>query len=207
MMRMNHSQRSSERGGVTILVALVLLGLLTIAAMGMSRNSLREVMISGTTRQGAMARNAADSGIEWTIHWMHLDNLPSGTDSAQKLGNLKSTLLSRADLAGRAYKVNPAGGDLELYTYNASDNPATDHALTPYKDQTQGYTLGLTRMGKLPITEMSQGIGQGAFTPATGGEAKAAPDLWAMRSDGRVKVGGLVFKHSKEAWFTTPISN
>ena len=52
---------SSQRGGITIIVTLMLLVLLTISAVAMSRNAFREVVISGTTRQGSMVRNMPEA--------------------------------------------------------------------------------------------------------------------------------------------------
>jgi hypothetical protein len=68
--------------------------------------------------------------------------------------------------------------------------------------------MALTRMGKLPITNMSQGVSQGSFTPATGSVPLQAPDLWAVRSDSQITTGtapfAMTFFHAKEAWVSTP---
>lgn len=197
----------SQSGGITILVALMLLVLLTIAAVGMSRNSFREVVSSGTSRQGAMVRNTADAGIEWSIYWLDLNNAQSAADSGLKLHALKNWLLLNEPNAGKAY-------DLDMGLFDPSDLPspssfAADQKLPNALGNLQGFTTALTRMGKLPITDMSQGITQGTFAPAQGGVNKQAPDLWAVRSDAQLQVGtGLlapVFVHSKEAWISTPV--
>jgi len=60
-------------------------------------------------------------------------------------------------------------------------------------------------MGKLPVTDISQGSGSGAFTPASGGPLRQAPDLWAVRSDAQVQQGSVTFIHAKEAWISTPV--
>lgn len=197
----------SQSGGITILVALMLLVLLTIAAVGMSRNSFREVVSSGTSRQGAMVRNTADAGIEWSIYWMDGRNALSAADSAQRLQTVKSYLLKNDESAGRPYDLDGA-----LYDSNSLPLPsalASDHRVPNAAGNIQGYSIGVTRMGKLPITDMSQGITQGTFAPSQGQVNKAAPDLWAVRSDAQLQVGtGLlapVFVHSKEAWISTPV--
>lgn len=46
------SFRHRERGGITIMVVLMLLVLLTIAAVSMSKNAVREVIIAGTSARG-----------------------------------------------------------------------------------------------------------------------------------------------------------
>ncbi len=195
-----------ETGGITILVALILLVLLTVAAVGMSRNSFREVVNSGTVRQGAMVRNVADAGIEWSIYWLDIQNSLAAADTALKMRTLKQTLLQDDTLAGFAYDVNTQA------PYSAPPSISSLEADNKYpvvNDTTQGYSIALTRMGKLPITDISQGVTQGSFTPAQGSESKLAPDLWAVRSDGQLQVGTGVlapgFIHSKEAWISTPV--
>lgn len=188
-----------QAGGITILVVLMLLVLLTVAAIGMSKNAFREIVISGTARQGSMARNVADSGVEWSIYWLDLNNSASASGMAQNLVNLKATLLADPTKAGQPWDVAASSP----MTYVPGANTAV--TLSTANGTTQAYTIGLTRMGKLPIADMSQGIGTGAFTPATGAESKQAPDLWAVRSDSQITVGGVTFAHAKEAWISTPV--
>ncbi len=194
------SLRHSQFGGITILVALSLLVLLTIAAVSMSRNSFREIVISGTSRQGAMARNSADSGIEWSLYWMDLANTPSASGTGTLLATLKTKLLRNDSLAGQPYDVISQN----LYTAPSTALQG-DQTFSTVPGTTQAFSIALTRMGKLPITDMSQGVTQGTFSPAQGGIANQAPDLWAFRSDGQVKVSSVTFNHSKEAWITTPV--
>lgn len=189
----------TQTGGVTILVSLMLLVLLTIAAVGMSRNSFREIVTSAFSRQGAMARNTADSGIEWSIHWIESENGKLATGSAAFLTTRKTALLVDDTLAGIAKDIK-SGSD-----YAPGASLEADMKLPGPSGVTQGFTIGLTRMGKLPITMMSQGAGSSAYTPATGGPLKQAPDLWAVRSDAQVQQGGVTFIHAREAWISTPV--
>jgi len=197
-------RNSGQRGGITIMVALMLLVLLTIAALGMSKNSFREIVTSGFSRQGAMARNTADSGIEWSIHWIDLENGKLAADTALKLNSLKQALLEDDTLAGVAKDITSADPKVPV-DYAPGGTLQTDLELPSPADTTQGFTIGLTRMGKLPIANMSQGSGAGAFTPASGGPLKQAPDLWAVRSDAQLIQGGTTFVHAKEAWISTPV--
>ncbi|MDP1830922.1 MAG: hypothetical protein Q8K67_02600 [Geothrix sp.] len=206
MHRTQRHSGNSQAGGITIIVALMLLVLLTVASVAMSRNSLREIVTSGFSRQGAMARNVADSGIEWSIHWIDLENskvAPAGT-SALQLASLKAGLLANDTLAGVAKDINSPDFTAPL-DYVPGGTLQADLLLPGAIGLVQGYTLGLTRMGKLPITGMSQGVGAGAFTPATGGPLKQAPDLWAIRSDAQVTQGPATFIHAKEVWISTPV--
>ena len=197
---MQHDPRSTQAGGITILVSLMLLVLLTIAAVGMSRNSFREIVTSGFSRQGAMTRNVADSGIEWSIHWIDLENGKLATSGAAlQLNTLKTTLLADETLAGIAKDISSGGN------YTPGGTLQSDLKLPGPTGVTQGFTLGLTRMGKLPVTDISQGSGSGAFTPASGGPLRQAPDLWAVRSDAQVQQGSVTFIHAKEAWISTPV--
>lgn len=206
-MNTPRSIHDPQAGGITIIVTLMLLVLLTVAAMGMSKNAMRELAISGTTRQGAMARNVADSGIEWSIYWLDAANNASAAGTSLGLKNLKSKLAQDDTLAGRAYDPTTQA----LYPTTVLPTPPADTTIGSISGTTQGFTVALTRMGKLPIANMSQGTGPASFTPAQGIEVKQAPDLWALRSDSQITVGsGLLaakFFHSKEAWISTPVGN
>jgi Tfp pilus assembly protein PilX len=201
---MDRSLQDPQAGGITIIVTLMLLVLITVAAMGMSKNALRELAISGTSRQGSMARNVADSGIEWSVYWLDLTNTTSASGTALGLKNLKIKLGADPTLAGRAYDPTTQG----LYNTSILSNPPIDTTIGSLSGTTQGFTVGLTRMGKLPITDMSQGVGQGTYAPAQGAVALQAPDLWALRSDSQITTGttpfSTTFFHAKEAWVSTP---
>jgi Tfp pilus assembly protein PilX len=202
--RIEHSFRDEQAGGITILVTLMLLVLITVAAMGMSKNALRELAISGTSRQGSMARNVADSGIEYAVLWVDQYNSPSATGTAKALNDLKVLLNQNPGMAGVAYDPITKAP----YLPSSLPTPQADNTLSTANGTTQGFTLALTSMGKLAITNMSQGVSQGAFAPATGSIPLQAPDLWALRSDSQVTTGtfpfATTFYHSKEAWISTP---
>jgi len=192
----------AEAGGITILVALMLLVLLTIAAVGMSRNSFREIVTSGFSRQGAMARNTADSGVEWAVHWIEIENSNVATGVPAQFRNQRAVLRSNELLQGFA-KDALTGAD-----YSANAAPAADFTLAGSPDGVvQGFTLGLTLMGKGSASNTSQGITQGSFAPASGSTQalKVLPDLWAVRSDAQVQQGATTFIHAREAWITTPV--
>ena len=155
-----------------------------------------------------MVRNMGDSGIEWSLFWM--DQTTAGSGTALALKNLKTQLLVNADQSGVPYDPNT------LAPYNTANPPAVpaDLQLPVITSSTGtvthlGYSVALTRMGKLPVTDMSQTADASGFRPAAGGEIKQAPDLWAVRSDARVTVGSGTFAptfiHAKEAWISTPV--
>jgi Tfp pilus assembly protein PilX len=187
------------------MVALMMLVFLTLTAVGMSRNAFREIVSSGFSRQGAMARDVADSGLEWALFWANTANSGAATGDAQKLANEMNTLRLNNSQAGVAYNLS---NGLYLSTggaYNAGGPLQGDMKWTAVPGVNEGYTIGVTRMGKLPLTGMSQGAGPGAYAPASGGLMLQAPDLWAIRSDAQVIQGGVTFIHAREAWISTPV--
>lgn len=176
--------RSSEEGGITILVALMLLVLLTISALAMSKNALREVIISGTTRQGADVRNVADSGLEWSMHWMGDDltnTRPNATGAALALRNLAQTTARDATLQGFPQALAPTG----------------DMIVSSSPDLTRQYRLFLTTMGELELMGTQKNAQQvlDAYNPAT-------LQLWSVRSDAEIMYPNQTFLHRREAWFT-----
>jgi len=208
----------TQCGAITIMVALMMLILLTLACIGMSRNSFREIVNSAFSRQGAQALNVSDSGLEWSLYWMDLANSPQagsasalnvspgGTNTASNLVALKAYLLATDSAAGTSWAVGSSPTAPTAYSPHASPLPAVEVSLpAPTGTTSAGLTLGLTRMGKLPVTDMSQGDGPGAFTPSSGATTLQAPDLWAVRSDAQVVQGGVTFIHGREAWISTPV--
>lgn len=176
-----------ETGGVTIMVALFLLVLLTISAMAMSKNSLREVIISGTTRQGAEVRTIADTGIEWSMAWMTPSPRPApaaGTD-AEALKALVGPLARDPLRQGLAQAfTRPTGGEM---TISGSGT-------------IKEFDLAITAMGQIELmgTQRNVQATPDAFNPAT-------LQLWSIRSNASSDFGGgQVFTHSREAWFTLP---
>lgn len=79
--------RASERGGVTIIIALVLIVLMSLAAFSLSRNSIRELATSGSIIQGDKASAAADAGLDWFVVWSHPDNVALALVNPGAIGN------------------------------------------------------------------------------------------------------------------------
>ncbi|HJV23279.1 MAG TPA: hypothetical protein VJ570_11310 [Holophagaceae bacterium] len=175
-MRKVHSQT----GGVTILIVLSLLVLLTVTAIGMSRNSLREMMIVGTSRQAASVRQAADTGIEFAILWSDPQNKATGGGGLAFQQKMR-WLLENPEHQGEPQSL-PAGSN-------------TDMTLLATADQSQFFDLKLLRLGKLPLVLTSVQ------------DERLYNDIWVTRSTGLVKLSGtsgISFQHDKELWVTTP---
>lgn len=178
------SLQNPEAGGITILVTFMLLVLLTVAAVALSRNALRELIVAGTSRQGTETREIADSGLDYTIYWMIQEKEnrptvdPAATSGYAGLIAAMDKLRSQPELGGRYYAIT-------------SDGSMT-YAPTPGK--TGSFDLQILRMGKLPIVLTSQI------------DERLKPDLWAIRSDANLTYsGGLDFQNSREMWVSTTI--
>jgi Tfp pilus assembly protein PilX len=202
-VRARHAAHA-QAGAITIMVALMLLVLLTISAVGMSRNSFREVVNSGFSRQAAMAANVADSGLEWAVYWSQpLVNTSAAAD-AQNLVALKENMLVN-NLSGVALNItDPTGGtaySANPTTLGLSADMTSPAAASP-TGVIQGYTIGLTYMGHADTFNNSNGS---SFQPANTTVSSTGPNLWAIRSDAQVQQNNVVFTHAKEAWITTPL--
>jgi len=171
----------------------MLLVLMTITAVAMSKNALREVVITGTSRQGAQVRNLADSGIEWSIYWM-MDDLtntrpsPTSTSSPGAL-ELRDT---KADLVAQM-KTGVVSDEI----YNAKDMKLTAEGVNP----AQYFKLYLTYMGNPKLKFTQADVHASSISAAASGTVQ----LWAIRSDGYIDYSsGPTFLHRREAWFTLP---
>jgi Tfp pilus assembly protein PilX len=192
-MRIPERTLDTQTGGITILVALMLLVLLTISAVAMSRNSLREVIISGTVRQGAEARNVADNGLEWSCYWLTPDTtgITKATPDAAATALLTPVkLLSGVlEMSGVSQPVSATG----IMTRSESDGAS------------RSYSLSVIRMGKLtPEQTGTTSITTGSFE--RGLPPEVLPDIWSVRSTGKLDYGltGVTFQHIREAWVVAP---
>ena len=175
-----------QAGAITILVVLLLLVLLTISAMGLSRNALRAQVASATIRQGMEVRDVADAGLEWGVFWLDDANIAaSSVAGANTFQSTANNLLVNQGLSG-TYQQIPAGANADMFVVNVAGN-------------NQHFDAQLMTMGKLPIVWSSQNA-----VSATGPTRALLPDLWSVRADANYLQNGAVnFVHSKEAWIST----
>jgi hypothetical protein len=173
-----------EAGGITIVVSLMLLVLLTVAAVAMSKNALREMIISGTSRQGAEVRGLADSGLEYSMYWMVQEREnrptvnPAATSGYQGLIATMDNLRNHPELGGSYYLVGTS----------------SDMTITAAPGKTGTFDLWMLRMGKLPVVLTSQI------------DERLKPDLWAIRSNAVLDYGGsMQFQHNRDIWVSTSI--
>lgn len=81
--------RPREQGGITILVALVLLVVMSLASFSLSRNTIRELATTGHVIQGDKAAEASDAGLDWFMVWSHPDNMTAAVAYPSAVGNLQ----------------------------------------------------------------------------------------------------------------------
>jgi Tfp pilus assembly protein PilX len=189
--------QSSETGAITILVALMLLVLLTLAAVGMSRNSFREVVNSAFGRQGAMASSLADSGLEWSVYWITGSNGTGASGDALNLVTLETTLAANSSLAGVSRSVTDPTGATTYTPGGALTSGMTSPTTADPTSVAQGYTLGLTYMGQVTPPNTSH-----TSVPSND---STSDNLYAIRSDAQVQQNNVIFTHAKEAWVAVPV--
>ena len=206
------SPRRTEAGGITIIVALVLVMVMGSALFGLSRDSLRELAISGSVSQGTKAENAADSGLDWFITWAHPDNVSAYAGVAGAEGALGQSLiwLKRTDWASQSY--SSLGGtksanawDRSVFlngdtvtgsmVFNTTGTPVRQNASSG-NAVVQKFDLDLRFLG-----QRSTG-GSGDPSGGTDPKAKGTMDLlWQITSNGRADVtsANISFVQRREA--------
>lgn len=182
-------ESSKQRGGITILVALMLLGLLTVTVIGLSRGALRETMVLAAARQAADIREVADTGVEWSVVWMDPKAWPTEYSKGETSCN---PLIWKA----MQFIENPAwGGQVK----DVPSDATAKMLLPPRTGEVSGiarkFDLQISYMGRLPITDTSQM------------DPRLFPLLWMLRSQGSITLpgGGMTFRHNREAWISTPL--
>ena len=207
--------RGTQRGGIAILVALVLTLVMGAAALGLARSSIRELGITGTLVQGTKADKAADAGLDWFLTWSHPDNVAANeAATATAQGILAATLvgLRTQDFAAYAY---PPGVSLEAsrpWDRAATiTSPLPDAATNDMVfDATgaavrQSRTAGNAVVQKFDLVLRYLGAhgGTGAGNPSGGTDPRAAGTtdlLWQVTSRGSANLpaAGHAFTQNRE---------
>ena len=190
-----HQNRSGEQGGIAILVALILLSIMSVGAFGLSRNTLRDIAITGNETVGRKAFEAADSGLDWVIVWGNSHSTPV-TTAQTTLRTQIDTILDAIDnvplrVVGTDATSNTTGsgntssvtGTYRVYLDSAtlqSDLVASTANYKQVSSVVPAFDLELRFLGFYPGTKKS---------------------LWMVRSTGRANIGatGQSFLSSREA--------
>ena len=135
----------------------------TVAALGLSRASLREVLITGNESTGRKAFEMADSGLDYVISWGSPYANTAATPTAAALQTKMGSLLDAIDLPGNAqtgfidssgtlrYKMlaSAVGGDMTPSTSTYLQNSVV----------TPAFDLEVRYLGQVPL----QNTGSGGF--------------------------------------------
>lgn len=169
-----------ERGGITILLALIILSVMTVAAFGLSRNTLREIAITGNESIGRKTFESADSGIDWTITWIDINAVPATApqiamrDARDEvlavLGREKASTFGPTGNTGDdgSYRKNLFGKDFVTELTPSLANAKQVSELKPSFDVEIRYLRDV---------------------PPANVNSRVVADLWMIRSVGQVQVG------------------
>lgn len=225
-----------QRGGMTIVMALILLAVMSLAAFSLSRNAIRELSTTGHVIQGGKASEAADAGLDWFIVWSLPPNmtLSIATPGATGSYNLARALSDIADNWPNFYAPLQADGLLAYTSASRNWDPAA--LITSTESQTtsndmafdntsasavyqaknsggspvvQRFDLLVRFLGQERVKEtgLSSGGPIGLNTPTAGQN-----NLWQVMSTGyaAVPIGGgdyLRYQQRREMIITTPPSS
>ena len=128
------SRRQAEQGGITIIVALVLIVLMSLAAFSMSRNSIRQLASSGSILQGGKATEASEAGLDWYIVWGGAENQKAALAGGTGTGNYQ---LAQA-LYDMTHYPGITAGVPDWYTHLQSDGLLADSTSTRSWDMAAG---------------------------------------------------------------------
>lgn len=183
-----------QAGGITIVVAILLLGIISTAAFSLSRNTLRELINSGTVIQGTKAQTAADAGIDWFLLWAHPDNVNANAGSSSTLGHymlandIKSVLLGSYNqpflLQGNVANAEDAtsADDMAFSTSGVSQSSTSGNK------SVQAFDVRITFLGDVGVSLTGGGGGaSGGTTPQTQGYKEL---VWQVRSTGKTTIQG-----------------
>lgn len=196
----NHSAftRRRQSGGITILLALTLLAVMGSMAFGLSRNSLREIAITGNESTGRKAAEASEAGMDWGVMWM----LGNGITTEQLAINAAVKNLVRAiddptqRVLGTDATLSVTGtgtlspnGYLRSYIYPASSSSdmylSTSGLSQTTSQARESFNLEVRYLGPNPLDNTS------AITTskASGGGATGAQRyFFLIRSIGRANI-------------------
>ncbi len=192
------SRRTRQQGGLTIIMALVLVGVMGAATFSLSRNAIRELSMAGTIIQGNKAGASADAGLDWVIIWgqggVKFSDFTAATPSVSQtkmIQDMKDTLSSTTGYPATVI----LGSGKQAMSLNWG-TATTD----------QNFDLEFRFLGALPAGR--QGGGSSDNSGASGGTkvSGATGDyVWRVLSTGRATPNqGQTFQAQRELVATLP---
>lgn len=188
--------RFRQQGGLTIIMALVLVAVMGAATFSLSRNAIRELSMAGTVIQGERASAAADAGLDWVIIWGQGGVNNAAFTAAIPGDSPKNLLQGMKDILASSTGYNPL---------SLPGTSALDMALTQ-ANNAQNFDIEVRYLGSLPAGR--QGGGSSDNSGASGGTkvGGASGDyLWRVLSTGRATPkDGQTYQAQRELVATLP---
>lgn len=194
------SFRTRQQGGLTIIMALVLVGVMGAATFSLSRNAIRELSMAGTLIQGEKAAAAADAGLDWVIIWgqggvNQAAFVAAGPKASQVylLAGIKSTLASSTGLYP---PIELLGSGVPAMSLNQSTTANTD----------QNFDIKFWFLGALPMARSGGGSTDNSGASGNTKVSSATGDyFWRVVSTGHATPkNGLTYQSQREMIATLP---
>ena len=187
-MFIHKQRRHREAGGITILIAFILLSIVAVVAVSLSRGALREALITGNESTGRKAYETADSGLDYLITWSNTTYAAAPTTTAQTIANNYQTLLNAIDPSSNSFTGMSSDGTISVTSLASSIGgdmtPGTTGYLQTNSVVEPAFDLQLMYLGHPYATPKSKG-----------------PAFYLARSTGRANIGttGQSFVSRREA--------
>ncbi len=182
--RTNSQIPHSQHGGLTIVMALVLVVVMGAATFSLSRNVVRELSMGASVVQGEKAAAAADAGLDWVIVWGqgHMIEAAQFTSAGAVSGQLLLVQGINGAMSGinTGLPITISGlTDTAMLLNNAGA------ATTPQSFDVELRYLGLG-WGNAPLGGSGGSSDNNAASGGTkGGLATSSPVGWRVLSTGR----------------------
>lgn len=169
-----HLRRPHERGGMLILVALMLLMVATLAAFSLSHTTLKELATTGNVYQAGRSETAADAGLDWFVAWTG----QAATGGEVQAGTKQATVTSAVTGMLEQPQRDALKREWKSDTSDATD-PFLLQGLSKDKAITQAFDLRLEFLGH-PAGDAAGNKNVGKFS--------VRENAWELQSTGQALV-------------------
>ncbi|MBI1753614.1 MAG: hypothetical protein HY014_08705 [Acidobacteria bacterium] len=199
MTKRRNSTRIRQQGGLTIILALVLVGVMGAATFSLSRNAIRELSTAGAIIQGGKAAAAADAGLDWVIIWgqggVKFSDFTAAAPHAEQsalISKMKDSI--SPTLAYPIFTLSGNGVDaMSMNVGSATTN--------------QNFDIEFRFLGNLPSGRQSGGSSDnaGASGGTKGGAGGVGDYVWRILATGRATPqNGQTYQAQRELISTLP---
>lgn len=212
-----------QKGGMAIILALILLSIMGASAFSLTGHSLREIATTGNESTGQKASESADAAIDWVIVWSNPKSIYDAagvlrTDGTAVQNSLRASMdylinaidLAAAQTVGTDPKASSAAGSGYAAYGNVSDTSGTMRVFFRSLDY-PGTEMYLAKQGSTGFSQTSDVVqsfdteirylGRPLGNRASGYKAQTKGRLFLLSSIGRATVGntGQSFIARREA--------